>query len=64
MRDPIVDEVRKWRAEHTKRFGGDLSAICADLRSVQKASGHEVVRLPPRRHNPSPVSEEPEDKQR
>jgi hypothetical protein len=53
MRDPIVEEVRKWRMEHTKRFGGDLSAICADLRSVQEASGHEVVRLTPRKLKPT-----------
>ena len=49
MRDPIVDEVRKHRMEHTQKFRGDLSAICADLRRVQVASGHEVVRLAPRK---------------
>ena len=49
MRDPIVEEVRKYRKEHTKKFGGDLAAICADLRAVQSASGHEVVCLPPRK---------------
>jgi hypothetical protein len=49
MRDPIVEEVRKYRMEHTRKFRGDLTAICADLRSIQNASGHEVVRLPPRR---------------
>lgn len=47
MRDSIVDEVRKYRMEHTQKFGGDLSAICADLRSIQCASGHEVIRLTP-----------------
>ncbi len=52
MRDPIVEEVRKWRMEHTRRFKGDLSAICADLRSIQEASGHEVVRLAPKRREP------------
>jgi hypothetical protein len=35
--------------EHTRRFGGDLAAICADLRKIEKSSGHEVVRLPPKR---------------
>jgi hypothetical protein len=64
MRDPIVDEVRKWRMEHTQRFDGDLSAICADLRCVQEASGHEVVRLAPRKCNASRPSEEPGEKQR
>ena len=49
MRDPIVEEVRKYRMEHTKKFNGDLAAICADLRAIQSASGHEVVRLPPRK---------------
>jgi hypothetical protein len=48
MKDPIVAEVRKHRMEHTRRFKGDLDAICADLRKVQKASGHKIVRLRPR----------------
>ena len=45
MKDPIVEEVRKHRMEHTKKFKGDLAAICADLRSVQTACGLSVVRL-------------------
>ncbi|MFH0795275.1 MAG: hypothetical protein V2A74_14725 [bacterium] len=49
MKDPIVEGVRKHRMEHTREFGGDLAAICADLRSVQKNSGHKVVRLAPMR---------------
>jgi hypothetical protein len=49
MKDPIVEEVRKYRTEHTRQFRGDLKAICADLRSVQKASGFKVVRLSPKR---------------
>lgn len=56
MKDPIVEEVRKHRMEHTKKFKGDLTAICADLRSVQKASGHLVVRLEPRKPVPTKVS--------
>ena len=58
MRDPIVEEVRKWRMEHTRKFGGDLAAICADLRSIQEASGHEVVRLAPRKCNARRLSEQ------
>jgi len=58
MRDPIVEEVRKWRMEHTKKFGGDLSAICADLRSIQEASGHKVVRLAPRKLKPAKASKQ------
>jgi len=53
MKDPIVEEVRKLRMEHTRKFGGDLTAICADLRAVQTASGHTVVRLSPRRVDPT-----------
>jgi hypothetical protein len=52
MKDPIVEEVRKYRMEHTNKFQGNLSTICADLRDVQTASGHKVVRLPPRKLEP------------
>ena len=53
MKDPIVEEVRKYREEHTKKFHGDLSKICADLRRIQEISGREVVRLAPRRIVPT-----------
>jgi hypothetical protein len=53
MSDPIVQEVRKHRMEHTLKFKGDLTRICADLRAVQVACGHAVVRLPPRRLAPT-----------
>ena len=49
MKDPIVEEVRKYRLEHTRKFKGNLAAICANLRTIQDMSGHEVVRLRPRR---------------
>jgi hypothetical protein len=32
MKDPSVKEVRKYRMEHTQRFGGDFHRICEDLR--------------------------------
>lgn len=56
MKDLIVEEVRKHRMEHTKKFRGDLDAICADLRSIQVASGHKVVRLAPRKPEPTKAS--------
>lgn len=56
MKDPIVGEVRKHRMEHTRKFKGDLVAICADLHSIEVVSGHEVVRLPPRRLQPTSLS--------
>ena len=49
MTDPIVEEVRKYPREHTQKFNGDLTAICADLRAIQATSGHKVVRLAPRK---------------
>jgi len=53
MKDPIVEEVRKHRMEHTRRFRGDLAAICDDLRSIQVASGHNIVRLVPKKRQPT-----------
>ena len=49
MKDPIVEEVRQHRLEHMRKFKGELTAICADLRSIQNASGHKVVRPAPRK---------------
>lgn len=53
MKDPIVEEVRKYRMEHTRKFRGDLSAICADLHFIQAASGYKVVRLAPKKLQPT-----------
>ncbi|MEW6368497.1 MAG: hypothetical protein AB1714_28035 [Acidobacteriota bacterium] len=54
MKDLIVEEVRKYRMEHTRKFDGCLKAICEDLRAVQKTYGVKVVRLPARRMEPAP----------
>ena len=48
-RDPVVEEVRKARDAHAKRFGYDLDAIFADLKAQERASGRKFVRLPPRK---------------
>jgi len=56
MKDPIVEEVRKHRMEHTRKFKGDLTAICVDLRSIQISSGHKVVRLDPIKPEPTKAS--------
>ena len=56
MKDPIVEEVRKHRMQHTQKFRGDLSAICADLRAIQIASGHKIVRLAPNKPEPTKAS--------
>ncbi len=49
MNDPIVDEVRKYRDDHAKKFNYDMKAICADFMASQGTSGHPVVRLEPRK---------------
>jgi hypothetical protein len=35
MKNPIVDEIRQYRNEHSKKFGYDLDAICADYKLHQ-----------------------------
>ena len=61
MQDPIVEEVRRWRDEYAAQFGYDLAAICRDLCEKQKASGIEVVSLPPRPVSPQfkPIAKKP-----
>jgi len=48
MNDPIVDEVRANRMEHTRKFHGDLKLICEDLRKIQQEISHRVVRGTPK----------------
>jgi hypothetical protein len=48
MNDPIVEEVRRHRLEHTRKFGGDLKLICEDLRRIQQGADYQVVRRPPK----------------
>lgn len=43
-RDPIVDEVRRVRDEHARRFGYDLEAIVADLKKLEHANKDLLVR--------------------
>ncbi len=51
MIDPIVDEVRKYRAEHARKFNFDAHAICADIQKMEATCGHTVVSLLPRMLN-------------
>jgi hypothetical protein len=53
MTDPIVDEIRRFRMEHTKKCNSDLDLIYEDIRKIQARSGHEIVRLPSKRHRPT-----------
>jgi hypothetical protein len=56
MNDPIVDEVRHARMEHTQKFNYDLTSICQDLRSIQSKCGHKIVNLAPKRIQPTIAS--------
>lgn len=57
MKDSIVDEVRKYRIEHTRQFNSDLYEICEDLREFEATLGDRVVRLEPKRIPPTRKSE-------
>ena len=46
--DPVVEELRKIREEHARKFDYDLHAICEDIRQRQGKSGHTVVSRSPR----------------
>jgi hypothetical protein len=52
MKDPINEEIHKYREEHARKFNFDLGAICEDLRAMQQSSNLKVVRLPARRIGP------------
>lgn len=47
--DPIVAEVRATRARQAARFENDPRAIIKHAQVLQKASGRQCVRYPPRR---------------
>lgn len=49
LQDPIVEEIRTFRAEHAQRFDGNLVAICADLRKIQQECQHPIVAFPPKK---------------
>jgi len=58
--DPIVEEVRRIREEHAKKFNNDLHAICEDFRKRQRSSGHKIVSRPlrvPINHAAQPYTE-------
>ncbi len=46
--DPIVAEIRHYRAEHTAKYGHDLDRICEALRKRQANSSRKVVKRSPR----------------
>ncbi|MBT8420119.1 MAG: hypothetical protein KJO08_04570 [Gammaproteobacteria bacterium] len=47
-KDPIVEEIHKYRDEYARQFNYDLHAICEDIRKKQGQDGRRVVHLSPR----------------
>lgn len=52
MTDTIVEQVRKARDEHAKKFNYDLEAIVADIQKQQRASERTYISLPAKRIEP------------
>lgn len=48
MKDPILEDVRQVRDDHSKRFNYDLDAICEYYKTHQALAGERLVRLKPR----------------
>jgi hypothetical protein len=48
MKDPIVEEVRKARQDHAQKFNYDITAICDDLKKIEKECEDRLVSLPPK----------------
>ncbi len=45
MKDPFVEEVRRYRATHASQFDNDLHRICEDLRKFEASLGNRVKKL-------------------
>jgi len=46
--DTIVEEVRKVRLAHAKKFEFDLKAIFADLKRQEEKSSRKIVKFAPK----------------
>ena len=59
MKDPIVEEIRRYREEHAAQFNYDLAAIFADLRRSEAERDWPRASFPPRRTRKPDASDEP-----
>ncbi len=48
INDPIVEEIRRYRKEHSEKFGNDLGRIVADLRRKERESKHVLLNPGPK----------------
>ena len=46
--DPIVEEIRKYRAKHTAKYDNNLDKIVEALNKQEKKSKKKIVSLKPR----------------
>jgi len=46
--DPIVAEIRRYRAEHAEKYSHDLGRICEALREAEVKSSRKIVHRKPR----------------
>jgi len=47
-KDPIVEEVRRYRKEHAAKYGNDLKRIVKALRDKEHKSEHTLLNPGPR----------------
>ncbi len=48
IEDPIVEEIRQYRAEHAAQYGNDLNKICIAFREREKQSQKQFVSFDPK----------------
>ena len=48
-KDPIVEEIRKFREQYASQFNHDIDAIYKDIQQRQAQSGKKLVSLPVRK---------------
>jgi len=48
MNDPIIEETREARRQLDAEFGGDLKALYAYLREIERENADRVVKLDPK----------------
>ena len=48
IEDPIVEEIRKYRAKHAEHYNNDLNKICEALKAQEKQSKKEFIAFNPK----------------
>ncbi len=49
MKDPIVDEIHKFREKFSAKFGNDIHAMGDHLREQQQKRKSRIVSFPPKK---------------